>query len=81
MGYEMLIIENETWQPSTFYDSKTTLKWIMNYSLFKKVYTNKVKPGNEYKYAIHNDVYKAFLYKYKNCKRKQTKKKKKNKEK
>lgn len=78
MSSKILIVDNEMWQPSTFYDSKTKLKWIMSYSLFKKVYTKKVKTDNDNKYAIHNDVYKAFLYKYKNCKRKQTRKKKRN---
>lgn len=60
------ILDN-SWKPSTFYDGKKELIWINNYELFKEIYKNKRE--NNYLYAIHKDVYDAFLYKYKNYKK------------
>ncbi len=61
-----LIVSSNTWQPSGFYDSATQLTWVMDFKLFTKIQTNKV---THHKYAIHKDVYSAFMYKFKNMKK------------
>ena len=68
MKSKFIIVKNETWQPSSFYDSQTQLIWVMEYKLFRNVCANKSTPPEGYKYAIHKDVYAAFLHKYKNGK-------------
>lgn len=73
MSSKFHIVDNKTWHPSSFYDEKTTLQWVMEYKLFKKVYLDK-KRENGIKYAIHRDVYNAFLYKFKNSNKKKTRK-------
>lgn len=88
MKNNILFLSNN-WIPSTFYDNKTELIWIFDYNLFINVYTNKIKLNNNInkKYAMHNDVYKSFLYKYNHSKKikinnnKERKTKKKNKKK
>ncbi len=66
----ILIIKNvNSWTPSTFYDTNTTLLWVNSYKLFKQIYIHHIKPPNNVKYAIYNDVYKAFMYKYKNARK------------
>ena len=57
---------SDSWSPSSYYDSSTSLIWINSYELFMKVYERKIKAPSDKKYAIHKDVYKAFLYMYKN---------------
>lgn len=74
MSSKFYIVDNKTWHPSTFYNERTTLQWIMEYKLFKKVYLDK-KRENGINYAIHRDVYNAFLYKFKNSNMKKTRKK------
>lgn len=57
---------SESWIPSTFYDDKTQLIWVNTFDLFTKIYEKKVKSTVMYKYAIHKDVYRAFVCMYKN---------------
>jgi len=59
------MILSESWQPSTFYDGKTKLTWVMKYDLFVKIHERKIRGGNGVAYAIHKDVYDAFLHMYK----------------
>ena len=59
------MILSESWQPSTFYDGKTKLTWVMKYDLFVKIHERKVRGGDGIAYAIHKDVYDAFLHMYK----------------
>jgi hypothetical protein len=72
----MIVLDN-SWKPSTFYDKDTTLYWIHDYKLYKKIKENKVKEKENIKYAINKDVKKAFdeLYKIKTKNMKKTKKK------
>lgn len=82
MKSSFFIVDNKSWHPSSFYDNDTELKWVMDYKRFKKIYINKNVERNEkqnIKYAIHKDVYNAFLFRYKLSKRK-TQKKYRNKE-
>lgn len=66
---------NDNWKPSTFFNSNTNLEWILNYKLFEKIYNNKLTPNKDIKYAIHKDVFDAFLLKLKmNKERNKTKK-------
>lgn len=63
----ILLIENGTsWSPPSFYDTSTNLIWIQSYKLFTEVYSGllllTLKKGT--KYAIHKDVYNAFLFQY-----------------
>lgn len=63
----ILLIENEaSWSPPSFYDASTNLIWIQSYKLFTDVYSGllplTLKKGT--KYAIHKDVYHAFLFQY-----------------
>tara|TARA_Y100000780_G_scaffold232377_1_gene263238 strand:+ start:5576 stop:5857 length:282 start_codon:yes stop_codon:yes gene_type:complete len=76
MKHDFLIFENNTWKPSEYYDNNTRLKWVFSYKLFKKVYINRENNINRdnNRYAIHKDVYKAFLYKYKHLNNKTNKK-------
>lgn len=64
MKKQFILFDNERWHPSTFYDQKTELCWIMDYSLFVKIYTGKVNEKEGTKYAIHKDVYNAFLFQF-----------------
>lgn len=56
---------NDNWKPSTFFNSNTNLVWILNYKLFEKIYNNKLTPKENVKYAIHKDIFDAFLLKLK----------------
>lgn len=69
MKKHFFIVDSKSWHPSSFYDNSTQLTWVMEFKLFRKIYTGKVKskPGN--KYAIHKDVYTAFMNKLKNMKK------------
>lgn len=59
-----LLFDNNRWHPSTFYDQKTELVWVMEYTLFIDIYQNKIVTKDGIKYAIHQDVYDAFLFKF-----------------
>lgn len=63
------------WTPSTFYTNDISLIWVFKYSLFKKIYTGKIKSTNNKKYAIHRDVFKAFKEVYKQRQLRKTRKK------
>lgn len=70
----ILIIENDTsWSPPSFYDASTNLIWIQTYKLFTDVYSGllplNLKKGT--KYAIHKDVYHAFLFQYREKKKRE----------
>jgi len=68
MKSDFLIINNDSWNPSSYYNDTTTLNWVFTYKLFKKIYINREKPKDRnVKYAIHKDIYNCFLYKYRNC--------------
>jgi len=72
-----LLFDNEKWHPSTFYDKETKLLWIMEYKLFTKIYTEKKHQEKGIKYAIHKDVFDAFLFKFRtieNRKKRETRK-------
>lgn len=69
------IVKKNTWQPSTFYDENTQLVWVMDFSLFKKIYSGKMPKNKGIQYTIHNDVYQAFLYKYKHASKTRKRKK------
>lgn len=90
---QFMIFDSERWHPSSFYDSNTQLVWVMSYRLFKRIYARKHqsrcvtldidgddKTNISKKYAIHKDVYTAFVYRYKNenetKRKKRTRKKK-----
>jgi len=60
---------SDSWTPSSFYDASTSLIWVISYDTFVKVYERKIKAPEGKKYAIHKDVYKSFLYMYKNTSR------------
>lgn len=64
MKKQFILFDNERWHPSTFYDQKTELCWVMDYSLFVKIYTGKMNGKEGIKYAIHKDVYNAFVFKF-----------------
>ena len=57
---------SDSWTPSSFYDASTTLIWVNSYKTFVNIYERKIKAPEGKKYAIHKDVYKSFLYMYKN---------------
>lgn len=63
MKSKFILVENNTWSPPSFYDTNTQLIWVMDYKLFRNVYVKNLRPPSGYKYAIHRDVYNAFLYK------------------
>ena len=77
MKSDFYIVDNDTWHPSSYYDDKTSLIWVMNYILFKRVFFNNNHNKNV-KYAIHKDVYNAFIYKYNNRRKNRTRKRKQN---
>ena len=58
------LILSESWTPSRFYDDKTELVWVNTFSLFIKLYENKLVVEQGVKYAIHKDVYQAFRCMY-----------------
>ena len=70
MKRDFIMLSN-SWAPSTFYDSSTSLIWVISYETFVKVHEKKIKPPEGKKYAIHEDIYKAFLFMYKNKKNKE----------
>jgi hypothetical protein len=69
MKKQFFIVKSNTWHPSGFYDAETKLIWVMEFKLFRKIHNGKIKPSLHSKYAIHKDVYEAFMYKLKNMKK------------
>lgn len=65
----LLICNPNSWTPSKYYDDETQLIWVQSFPIFKKLYNNKIKQTSNVKYAIHKDVYKAFLLQYKTNKK------------
>lgn len=63
------IMLSKSWTPSTFYDASTSLIWVISYETFVKVHEKKIKAPEGKKYAIHEDIYTAFLFMYKNKER------------
>lgn len=72
--FQIINSDEHNWTPSSFYSDKITLIWVFKYSLFKKIYTGKIKSPTCKKYAIHRDVYKAFKELYKNRQLRKTRK-------
>ena len=70
------IMLSNSWTPSSFYDSSTSLIWVVSYDTFVKVHEKKIRAPQGKKYAMHEDVYKAFLFMYKNKKTTAKKKRK-----
>lgn len=69
MKKDLFLIKSTSWKPSSFYNQTTQLIWVLEYKLFKKIYTNQMEPKQGYRYAIHKDVYNAFLCKFKHAKK------------
>jgi hypothetical protein len=69
MKKQFFIVKSNTWLPSGFYDSETKLIWVMDFKLFRKIKSGNIKPSLQHKYAIHKDVYDAFMYKLRNMKK------------
>lgn len=66
MRNNLFTVLSDQWTPSTFYDGNTELIWVNNYSLFVRIYEKRVRAPEGKRYAIHKDVYQAFVFKYKN---------------
>lgn len=71
-----MMILDDSWQPSTFYNENIIIKWVFDFTLYKKIKEKKIKEKENVKFAINKNVKKAFdeLYKMKN-KRKTRKRK------
>lgn len=65
------MILDDSWQPSTFYKENIIIKWVFDFTLYKKIKENKIKEKENVKFAINKNVKKAFdeLYKMKNIKK------------
>jgi hypothetical protein len=62
-----MMILDDSWQPSTFYNENIIIKWVFDFTLYKKIKENKIKEKGNVKFAINKNVKKAFdeLYKMK----------------